>query len=98
VRRLTDQEGQWLQRIVRRGSTSSVQYRRAMMLLASAGGNRVPVIAQLVQAGEDTVRDVIHRFNEIGMAVLDPRGCPVWRVSYPVRARLCSRAMPSMAW
>jgi hypothetical protein len=50
VRRLTDQEGQKLQQIVRRGSTSSVRYRRALMLLASAGGNRVPVIAQLVQA------------------------------------------------
>jgi hypothetical protein len=50
VRRLTDQEGQQLQRIARRGSTSSVRYRRAVMLLASAGGNRVPVIAQLVQA------------------------------------------------
>ncbi len=45
--RLTDLEGQRLQRIVRRGSTSSVRYRRAMMLLASAGGNRVPVIAYL---------------------------------------------------
>ena len=73
VRRLTDQEGQKLQQIVRRGSTSSVRYRRAMMLLASAGGNRVPVIAQLVAADEDTVRDVIHRFNEIGLACLDPR-------------------------
>ncbi|WTZ27886.1 helix-turn-helix domain-containing protein [Microbispora sp. NBC_01389] len=73
VRRLTDQEGQKLQQIVRRGSTSSVRYRRAMMLLASAGGNRVPVIAQLVQADEDTVRDVIHRFNEIGLACLDPQ-------------------------
>ncbi|MFE0379097.1 IS630 family transposase [Streptomyces inhibens] len=73
VRRLTDQEGQRLQRIVRRGSTSTVRYRRAMMLLASAGGNRVPVIAQLVQADEDTVRDVIHRFNEIGLACLDPQ-------------------------
>ncbi len=58
---------------MRRGSTSSVRYRRAMMLLTSAGGNRVPVIAQLVQADEDTVRDVIHRFNEIGLACLDPR-------------------------
>lgn len=48
--------GQKLQQIVRRGSTNSVRYRRAMMLLASAGGNRVPVIAELVQAGEDTVR------------------------------------------
>ncbi|MQS15977.1 IS630 family transposase [Streptomyces kaniharaensis] len=73
VRRLTDQEGQQLQRIVRRGSTNTVRYRRAMMLLASAGGNRVPVIARLVQADEDTVRDVIHRFNEIGLACLDPR-------------------------
>ncbi|GAA2685591.1 hypothetical protein GCM10009864_68840 [Streptomyces lunalinharesii] len=44
VRRLTDQEGQKLQQTVRRGSTNSVRYRRAMML-ATAGGNRVPVIA-----------------------------------------------------
>lgn len=44
-----------------------------MMLLASAGGNRVPVIAQLVAADEDTARDVIHRFNETGLACLDPR-------------------------
>lgn len=28
----------------------------------------MPVIAHLVQADEDTVRDVIHRFNEIGLA------------------------------
>jgi len=70
---LTDQEGQRLQQIVRGGSTSSVRYRRAMTLLASAGGNRVPVIAQLVQADEDTVQDVINRFNEIGLACLDPQ-------------------------
>jgi hypothetical protein len=38
VRRLTDPEGQKLQQTVRRGSTNSVRYRRAMMLLASAGG------------------------------------------------------------
>ncbi len=31
------------------------------------------MIAQLVQADEATVRDVIHRFNEIGLACLDPR-------------------------
>jgi transposase len=73
ARRLTDQEGQKLQRIVRRGSTSTVRYRRAMIILASTSGNRVSVIAQLVQADEDTVRDVIHRFNEIGMACLDPQ-------------------------
>lgn len=61
VRRLTDQEGQKLQQIVRRGNTSSVCYRRAMMLLASAGGIRVPVITKLMQTDEDTARDVIHR-------------------------------------
>ncbi|GII57950.1 hypothetical protein Pth03_63390 [Planotetraspora thailandica] len=43
------------------------------MLLASAGGNTVPVIARLVAADEDTVRDVIHRFNEIGLACLNPQ-------------------------
>jgi hypothetical protein len=32
----------------------------------------VPVIAQLVQADEDTMRDVIHRFIEIRLACLDP--------------------------
>ncbi len=73
VRRLMDAEGQKLQQIVRRGSTSSVRYRRAMIVLASAGGNAVPVSARLVAADEDTVRDVIHRFNEIGLACLDPR-------------------------
>ncbi|WP_439794508.1 helix-turn-helix domain-containing protein [Streptomyces agglomeratus] len=45
------------------------------MLPAPAGGNRVPVIARLVAADENTVRDAIHRFNEIGLACLDPR-CP----------------------
>lgn len=40
----------------------------AMMILASVSGNRVPVIAQLVQADEDTVPEVINRFNEIGLA------------------------------
>ncbi|MDF2269732.1 helix-turn-helix domain-containing protein [Streptomyces coacervatus] len=73
VRRLTDPEGQKRKQIVRRGSTSSVRYRRAMMLLAPAGGNRVPVIARLVRADEDTLRDVIHRFNEVGPACLDPK-------------------------
>jgi hypothetical protein len=73
VRPGTTSDESKLQQIVRRASTSSVRYRRAMMLLASAGGNHVPVIAQLVQADEDTVRDVIHHFNEIGLARLDPR-------------------------
>jgi transposase len=33
----------------------------------------VPAIARLVAADEYTVRDVIHAFNERGLAALDPR-------------------------
>lgn len=76
VRRLTPEEGQRLQRIVRRGESKSgsnvVRWRRATILLASAGGNTVPIIARLVAADEDTVREVIHRFNEIGLDCVDP--------------------------
>ena len=73
VRRLTDHEGQRLQQIVRRGTGSAVRLRRAMVVLASAGGNTVPAIARLVQGDEDAVRGVIHRFNETGLASLDPQ-------------------------
>jgi transposase len=78
VRRLSDEEGRSLQRLVRRGekgkggSTSVVRYRRALVVLSSAGGNPVPVIARLVQTSEDRVREVIHNFNRDGMKALDP--------------------------
>lgn len=73
VRRLTDEEGQRLLRIVRRGRGESIRMRRALIILASAGGTPVSSIARLVAADEDTVRDVIHSFNRIGLAALDPR-------------------------
>jgi transposase len=73
ARRLTDQEGQRLQQIVRRGKHGSVRVRRAMIIMASASGTVVPAIARLVAADEDTVRDVIHAFNAKGLAALDPR-------------------------
>jgi hypothetical protein len=63
ARRLTDQEGQRLQQIVRRGKHESVRVRRALIIMASASGTTVPAIARLVQAHEDTVRDVIHAFT-----------------------------------
>ena len=73
ARRLSDEEGRQLQQIVRRGKHGSVRVRRALIIMASASGTPVPAIARLVQADEDTVRQVIHRFNEIGLACLDPR-------------------------
>src|SRR6516164_11766348 len=77
VRRLSDEEGHQLQRIVRRGGgktdRSIVKWRRALVVLASAGGNDVAVIARLVQTSPDRVREMIHRFNELGMRSLDPK-------------------------
>jgi transposase len=73
ARRLSDQEGQTLLRIVRRGSQNTVRYRRALIIMASASGTPVPAIARLIAGHEDTVRDVIHAFNSIGLAALDPR-------------------------
>jgi transposase len=73
ARRLTDQEGGRLQQIVRRGKHGSVRVRRAMIIMASASGTPVAAIARLVAADEDTVRDVIHLFNEKGLAALDPQ-------------------------
>jgi transposase len=73
ARRLTDQEGQRLQQIVRRGKHGSIRVRRALIIMASASGTTVPAIARLVAADEDTVRDVVHAFNEKGLAALDPQ-------------------------
>ena len=73
VRRLSQDEGRQLQQIVRRGKPGAIRMRRAMMIMASASGTPVPAIARLVAGDEDTVRDVIHAFNERGLAALDPQ-------------------------
>jgi transposase len=41
--------------------------------MASSSGTPAPAIARLVAADEDTVRDVIHLFNQKGLAALDPQ-------------------------
>jgi transposase len=73
ARRLSDEEGRRLQQIVRRGKHGSVRVRRAMIIMASASGTPVSAIARLVAADEDTVRDVVHLFNQKGLAALDPQ-------------------------
>lgn len=93
VRRLTDVEGRELQRIVRRGSGKSdnsvVKWRRALVVLASAGGNEVAVIARMVQTSPDRVREMIHRFNEQGMKSLDP----AWAGGRPRRITTTEREL-----
>ena len=71
ARRLSDHEGQTLTQIVRRGRGNSIRVRRATIIMASASGTPVSAIARLVAADEDTVRDVIHAFNQRGLAALD---------------------------
>lgn len=92
VRRLNDVEGLQLQQIVRRGGKSDrsiVKWRRAMVVLASAGGNDVSAIARLVQTSPDRVREMIHRFNDLGMRSLDPQ----WAGGRPRRITTSDRAL-----
>jgi transposase len=92
VRRLNDAEGRQLQQIVRRGGKtdrSIVKWRRAMVVLASAGGNDVATIARLVQTSPDRVREMIHRFNDLGMRSLDPQ----WAGGRPRQITTTDRAL-----
>ena len=57
VREISDDEGNRLKRIVRRGSGSVVTWRRAQMVLWSAQGMSVAQIARAFTS-EDRVRDV----------------------------------------
>jgi transposase len=73
ARRLTQEEARKLQQLVRRGKHDSVRVRRALIIMASTSGTPVPAIAHLIAGHEDTVRDVIHWFNEVGLRALDPQ-------------------------
>ena len=73
VRAISNQEGDRLLRIVRRGTGSVVTWRRAQMVLVSAQAMDVPQIARVTFTSEDRVRDVIHNFNADGFEALYPR-------------------------
>lgn len=73
VRPLSEQEDATLLAIVRgEGRQETIRVRRAVMVRASAHGAKPPVIARLLDADPDTVRDVIHAFNTNGLTTLDP--------------------------
>jgi transposase len=73
VREIDDDEGQRLVRIIRRGSGSVVTWRRAQMVLLSAQGMDVALIAKVAFTSEDRVRDVIRNFNADGFSSLYPK-------------------------
>ena len=73
VREITNDEGNRLLRIVRRSSGSVVTWRRAQMVLLSAQGMDVAMIAKVAFTSPDRVREVIHNFNDDGFDSLYPK-------------------------
>lgn len=72
LREISNEEGQRLLRLVRRGAGNIVTWRRAQIVLWAAQGYRVPRIAEIGFTSEDRVREVIHNFNRDGFASLTP--------------------------
>jgi transposase len=70
VRPLTDAERQAVEAGLR--SSDAFVLRRCQILLASTRGERAPVIAQQLGCSDQAVRNVLHAFNQMGLAVLRP--------------------------
>lgn len=73
LREISNEEGNRLLRIVRRGTGSVVTWRRAQIVLLSAQGMSPTKISEVVFTDPDTVREVIHNFNRDGFDALYPR-------------------------
>src|SRR3954462_3194958 len=73
VRPISNDEGNRLLRIIRRGTGSVVTWRRAQMVLLSAQGMPVAKIAEVTFTSADRVRDVLHNFNADGFDSLYPK-------------------------
>ena len=73
ARPISNDEGNRLLRIVRRGTGSVVTWRRAQMVLLSAQRMPVAKIAEVTFTSPDRVRDVLHNFNADGFDSLYPR-------------------------
>jgi transposase len=79
LREISNEEGNRLLRIVRRGGGSVVTWRRAQIVLLAAQRMPAARIAEVVFSDPDTVRGVVHNFNRDGFDALYPRyqgGCP----------------------
>lgn len=71
VRDITNEEGNRLQRYLRRGK-DPVTINRAHIVLASAQGMKVPEISKRYHYSERWVREIIHKFNAKGMEAIFP--------------------------
>src|SRR3954453_19113605 len=73
VRPISNDEGNRLLRIVRRGTGSVGTWRRAQMVLLSAQGMPVAKIAEVTFPSPDRAPDVLHNFTAAGFDPLYPR-------------------------
>src|ERR1700730_3529700 len=73
IRPLTANEYDSLQAGLR--SSKAFVLRRCQILLASARKERATAIAEQVGCDDQTVRNVIKGFNEVGLAVLQKQSC-----------------------
>jgi transposase len=70
VRAITDEERRALEAGLR--SSEAFVMRRCQILLASERGGRVPQIVQMLGCADQTALNVIHAFNNRGLASLTP--------------------------
>ena len=71
VRPLSEGEDRKLLRVVRGvGRQDAVRLRRALIVRASADGIEAPLIARVLDADADHVRDVIHAFCAMRRSVI----------------------------
>src|SRR5260221_6780888 len=68
IRSLTEDEQHQIQAGLR--SSDAFVMRRCQILRASARGERAPEIARQLGCDDQTVRNVIHEFNAMGLSVL----------------------------
>ncbi|WP_138495131.1 helix-turn-helix domain-containing protein [Paenibacillus pinistramenti] len=71
VRELTNEEGNRLLHLARRG-TDPVEVRRALLILASTQKMKVPEISSLYHISGEHIRKTIRRFNTEGLDSLKP--------------------------
>ena len=95
LRRLTEEERNWLERISRTHSEPAGHVARAKEILAVADGYSYTQAAQMAgRKSGDAVSHLVKRFNQEGMAVIQPRhgGGPKRKYSALERERVLAEA------
>jgi transposase len=90
MKAFTDDEQETIEKALR--SSSAFVLRRCQILLASARREHASTIARHLGCDEGTVRNVIKRFNECGLAVLKKQSCR----PHHLRTRIPDESLPAL--